>query len=95
MSVQDYVNTYCMPQSQKKGSCVPIVHISNFSLRVLVSTIVRVVGYSSLHLSTQNQMRIVVECLQGTLFDWCLGIIPIMKKQLSDCKRGWHKNFGY
>ena len=30
MSVQDYVNTYCIPRSQKKGSCIPIVHITNF-----------------------------------------------------------------
>ena len=29
------------------------------------------------------------------LFDWCSGVIPIMKKQLSDCKRGRRKNFHY
>ena len=80
VSVQDYVNTYCMPGSQKRGSCVPIVHISNFLVQVLVSFIVRVLGYSSLHLATQNQMRIAVECLQGTVFDWCSGMIPIVKK---------------
>ena len=40
-------------------------------------------------------MRIVVEFLHGTVFDWCLGIILIMKKYLSDCKRGRQKNFGY
>ena len=95
MSVQDYINTYCTLGSQKKGSCVPIVNISNFPLQVLVSTIVRVAGYSSLHLATRNQMRIGVECLQGTVFDCCSGIIPIMKKQLSDCKRGRRNNFGY
>ena len=32
MSVQDYADTYSMPGSQKKGSCIPIVHISNFPL---------------------------------------------------------------
>ena len=40
-------------------------------------------------------MRIAVECLQGALFDWCSRVIPIMNKQLSDCKRGRQKNFGY
>ena len=40
-------------------------------------------------------MRIVVECQQGALYDWCSGVIPIMKKQMSDCKRGQWKNFGY
>ena len=81
--------------TQKRGSCIPIVHIRSLPLQVLVSTIVRVVVSSSLHLATRNQMRIAVECLQGALFDWCLGVIPIMKKQLSDWKRGRWKNFGY
>ena len=95
LSVQDYINTYCMPNTLKRGTCIPIVHIRSLPLQVLVSTIVRVVGSSSLHLATRNQMRIVVECLQGVVFDWCLGVIPIIKKQLSDCKRGRRKNFGY
>ena len=77
------------------GTCIPIVHITNFPLQVLVSTIVRVTGSPSLHLATQNKMRVVVECLQGTVFDSCSGIITIMKKQLSDCKRGHSKNFGF
>ena len=63
MSVQDYVDTYYMPWSQKKGSCIPIVHIDNFPLHVVVSNIVRVVGSLSLHLSTWTQMRVEMECL--------------------------------
>ena len=81
--------------SLKRGSCIPIVHIRNFPLQVLASTIVRVARSSSLHLATQNQMRLAVDCMQGALYDWCSGVIPIMRKQLSDCKRGMRKNFGY
>ena len=54
MRVQDYVDTYCMPESQKKGSCIPIVHITNFPPQLVVSTIVRVVGSSPLHLDTRT-----------------------------------------
>ena len=32
MSVQDYVDTYYIPCTQKKGSCIPIVHITIFPL---------------------------------------------------------------
>ena len=52
MSVQDYVDTYCTPNTQKKGTCIPIVHITNFPLQVVVRTVVRVAGSSSLHLAT-------------------------------------------
>ena len=95
LSVHNYIDTYSVPSTQKKGTCIPIVHIRSLPLHVLVSTIVRVAWSLSLHLATRNQMRLVVECLQGALFDWCSGVIPIMKKQLFDYKRGRRKNFGY
>ena len=54
LSVQNYIEIYCELSTQKRGSCIPIVHIRNFPLQVLASTIVRVAGSSSLHLATQN-----------------------------------------
>ena len=95
LSVQNYIDIYCEPGTQKRCIYIPIVHIHNFPLQVLMSTIVRVAGSLSLHLATQNQMRLAVDCMQGALYDWCSGVIPIMRKQLSDCKRGRKKNFGY
>ena len=95
LSVQNYIDIYCEPGTQKRGSFIPIVHIRNFPLQVLTSTIVRVAGSSSLHLATRNQMRLVVDGMQGALYDWCSRVILIMRKQISDCKRGRRKNFGY
>ena len=54
----------------------------------MVSTVARLAGSFALHLAIRTHMRVVVECMQGFLFDWCLGLLSIMKKQLSDCKRG-------
>ena len=95
LSVQNYIDIYYAPGTQKRGSCIPIVHIRDIPLQVLTSTIVRVVGSSSLHLTTRNQMRLEVDCMQGALYDWCLGVVPILRKQLFDYKRGRRKNFGY
>ena len=80
LSVQNYIDIYCEPGTQKRGSSIPIVRIHNFPLLVLMSTIVRVAGSSSLHLATLNQMRLAVDCIQEALYDWCLGVIPIMRK---------------
>ena len=63
LSVQNYIDTYCAPGTQKRGSCIPIVHIRSLPIKVLESTIVRVVGSSSLHLVTRNQIRIVMDCI--------------------------------
>ena len=95
ISVQNYIEIYCTLGTQKRGSCIPIAHIHDLPLQVLTSTIVRVAGSSSLHLTTQNQMRLEVDCMQGDLYDWCSGVVPILRKQLSDCKKGRRKSFGY
>ena len=95
LSVQNYIDVFCTPGTQTRGSYVPITHIRDFTLQVLTSTIVRIAGSSSLHLATQNQMRLVVDCFRGALYDWCLGVVPIMKRQLSNYKRGRRNNFGY
>ena len=94
LSVHNYIDIYYALGTQKRGSCIPIVHIRNFPLQVLASTIVRVAGSSSLHLATQNQMRLAIDCMQGALYDWCLGVILIMRKQLSNYKRAGGNVFG-
>ena len=80
LSVQNYIDIYYAPGTQKRGSCIPIVHIRDLPLQVLTITIVRVVGSSSLHLATRNQMRLAVDCIQGGLYDWCSGVILILRK---------------
>ena len=69
LSVQNYIDVYCAPGTQKRGSCIPIVHIRDLPLQVLTSTIVMVLGSSSLHHATRNQMRLAVDCMQGGLYD--------------------------
>ena len=54
LSVQDYIIIYYMPGTQKMGTCIPLAHIHIFPLPLLVSTVVRVAGSSSLHIATRN-----------------------------------------
>ena len=95
MTVKDYINTYCPPGTEKNGTCIPISQITSFPLQVMISTMVRIVGSSSLHLATRTQMWIAVECMQGIVFDCCLSMISIMRKHLSGWQRGCMKNFRY
>ena len=32
LNVQNYIDIYCKTDTQKRGSCIPIVHICNFPL---------------------------------------------------------------
>ena len=69
LSVKNYIDVFCTPGTQKRGSCVPIIHIRDFTLQVLENTIVRISGSSSLHLATWNQMRLAVDFMHGDLYD--------------------------
>ena len=69
LGIQYYVNTYFLPGTQKLGMKIPISQITSFPLKFLVTMIDRVAGTSTLHLETQNHIRIVVECLQSVVFD--------------------------
>ena len=44
LSVHNYIGAYCAPSTQKRGSCIPIVHIRSLPLQVLAITIVRAPG---------------------------------------------------
>ena len=44
LSVQNYVDMFCIRGTQKKGSSVLIADIQDFTLQVLASTIVRLAG---------------------------------------------------
>ena len=69
ISIQDYVNTYCVPGTKKLGTQISISHITSLALKVLVSTIVRVEGSFTLHLVAWNHMDIQVECLRCVMCD--------------------------
>ena len=75
LSVQDYINTYFLAGTYKLGTQIIIGHIKIFHLKVLVSTVVRVAGSSTLHLAAWKHMCIVVEFVSGMLYDWCSRIV--------------------
>jgi hypothetical protein len=68
-TINDYINEYCEDGTEKMGSQVPIKQITNLSLKVILYTIVRIVGSNSLHLASWSQMQHGVECLRPTMFD--------------------------
>ena len=87
LSVQNYVDIFCTSGTHKRGTSVLIADIQDFTLQVLASTIVRLAGSTGLHMATRNQMRVAFDCFRGALYDWCLGVTSIMRRQLSNCKR--------
>ena len=63
LSVQYYVNTNFFPETKKLGTQIPILQITSFPLKVMVSMVARVAGSSMFHLATLTHMRVAVECM--------------------------------
>ena len=62
---------------------------------VIAFTIARLCGAAALHMDTGSQMRMAVDCFQGTIFNWCEAVLANLKGQLTRAKEGRSKTFGY
>lgn len=92
--IEDYVQIYCPGHPMKVGSQISITHVASLSLRIILFTMARVNGSSSLHQASRLTTSMAVDCLT-TMFDWCTPLLANMKRQLNSIKRGQTKNFGY
>ena len=84
---------YCNRQSEDKG--IDIKYITLPELKVIAFTVTRLCGAAALHIATRSQMRMAVDCFQGTVFNWCDAVLANVKGQLTRAKNGWLKTFGY
>jgi len=62
---------------------------------VVLFTITRAAGAQAPHEATKNQLLLASECMNPTIFDWATVVTINMKRQLTKCKRGKLKQFGY
>jgi hypothetical protein len=53
------------------------------------------VGTASPHMALQRYFQYAVECMNPCIFNWCDRVLRSMKKQLTKCRKGDLKQFGY
>ena len=62
---------------------------------VIAFTVTRLCGAAALHIATGSQMRMAIDCYQGTIFNWCDAVLANLKGQLTRVKNEQLKTFGY
>ena len=65
------MSTHYSVESKKIGSYIPIENITYLMIKIIVLTMVKVVGSTSPQLDSQTQMYYVIECMWATIYDWC------------------------
>jgi hypothetical protein len=95
MNIEEYIDTHYIEGTPKVGSQVPIWAISNLSLKIIVLVLTRIIGSALLHQALRPFMFYTVECARPTVYDWCTSLLTNMKGQLTECKQGSKRNFGF
>ena len=94
-TVEDMVAWYCIASSCPSRGKILIRYVVICPLRTILLTITRVVGSQAPHTATQTQMLYAEDCMSPMVFNWCEGLLANIRAQLTKCRCGELKQFGY
>ena len=94
--MEEVMARVCQGAQTGSGSKKVDIHtIPDLALRVVLHTITRAAGSQTPHEATKAQLLLASECMSPLLFDWATAVTINMKRQLTKCKQGKLKQFGY
>ena len=64
-------------------------------LQAMLFMVTRVAGSQAQHEASKNHLRLALDYLNPTMFNWADAVTASMKRQLTNCRRGRTKQFGY
>lgn len=85
----------CPQEHKKRSGKVSIPTMGDMVLRTILFMVTRAVGSLANHEASKAHLLLALECLQPTVFNWVTAVTTSMKRQLSNCRRGESKQFGY
>lgn len=84
------------PQARRSQSGkVSIPTVPDLVLRAVLFMITRTAGSQAQHEASKNYLRLALDCLNPTIFNWAEAVTLSMKRQLTNFRRGRTKQFGY
>jgi len=84
------------PQARKsKSGKVTIPTMQDLILQAMLFMVTRVAGSQAQHEASKNHLRLALDYLNPTMFNWADAVTASMKRQLTNCRRGRTKQFGY
>ena len=86
--MESYIKDLCAEGTRRQGEKLPISHVTDIPLRMILYTMTRIIGSTSAHLASKNQVMISVRATEGVVFDWCSGLLANLKDQLTRYRQG-------
>jgi hypothetical protein len=95
LKMSEYCNQYCVPEAERKKGKVAIWGVTDLTLRTILFMIARMAGSSAPHMALQSYFQYAIECTEPRVFNWADAVLRSIKRQLTKCRRGELKQFGY
>jgi hypothetical protein len=95
LPMSEYVHRYFVPEVERSKGKVSIWGVQDLTLQTILFTISRMVGSMAPHMALQSYFQYAIECTEPWVFNWSDAVLHSMKRQLTKCRRGDLKKFGY
>jgi hypothetical protein len=92
LKMSEYCNQYYIPEAKRKKGKVAIWGLQDLTLCTILFTIA---GISAPHMALQRYFQYAIECTEPRVFNWADVVLHSIKKQLTKCRWGDMKQFGY
>jgi hypothetical protein len=94
-TMSEYCHQYCVPKAERIKGKVSIWGLQELTLWTILFTIACMAGSTTLHMALQSYFQYAIECTEPQVFNWSDAILCSMKRQLTKCRKGELKKFGY
>jgi hypothetical protein len=95
LKMSEYCRKYCVPEAERQKGKVAIWGVTVITLHTILFTIARMAGSDAPHMALQSYFQYAIECTEPWVFNWADAVLRSLKKQLTKCRRGDLKQFGY
>ena len=95
LTINEYIAVYYFLDMKKVGSQILTNSFQVLGLKAILLALDKIASIASLHQASRPLMFYVVECMRPTVYNWSTALLSNMKQQLSDCKMGKVRNFGF
>ena len=95
LQMSEYCRIHCIPEAEGKKGKVVIWGVQDLTLRTIHFTIAQMAGSFAPHMALQSYFQYAIECSEPRVFNWADVVLHSIKKQLTQCRQGALKQFGY
>ena len=95
ITTQELINHHCIPGTRTSRKKISIKALVDGPLWTVLFTMQRVVGIQGVHQESRAHILYAIEAMEPIVFNWEESLLPIFKDQLTKCRQGGLKQFGF